>query len=162
MMDPAPGRSSTMKGCPVAAFSCCARMRPYTSAEPPAAKGTMIVTARFGYASAAQAEPTSGGASPASRAPARPWPRLRRVGEIIRVSVVMACPSICLAGPRNSGHDGVGQGPEPVDRDLHHVAGHEEFRRLEPDPHARRRAGGDHVARQQGDAGGNRCDDRGD
>lgn len=52
MLPPAPERFSTMTGLPKSSCRRCATMRASRSAEPPAANGTTIVTARSGQASA--------------------------------------------------------------------------------------------------------------
>src|SRR5262245_52429950 len=55
MIEPAPGRSSTTKGCLSASDRCWARTREYTSAGPPAPNGTMILTGRVGKSCANKA-----------------------------------------------------------------------------------------------------------
>src|SRR5205809_836363 len=53
MLPPAPDLFSTTTGTPSLACSCCWRIRPSRSAEPPAANGTTIVTCRCGHPSCA-------------------------------------------------------------------------------------------------------------
>src|SRR5579863_9865860 len=54
--------------------------------------------------------------------------------------------------------EGVGQRSQMADRDRDLVAGTKEFRRVETEPNAGRRAGCDDVARLQRQPGGNGCD----
>src|SRR5687767_4894118 len=49
MFPPAPGRLSTMNGCPHTALKCWPTRRARMSTPPPAVSGTMIRTGRFGY-----------------------------------------------------------------------------------------------------------------
>jgi hypothetical protein len=48
VVPPAPGKFSMMNCCPSVRDMCSPTMRPVTSAPPPGANGTMIVTGRVG------------------------------------------------------------------------------------------------------------------
>src|SRR5688572_23143873 len=68
MVEPAPGRFSMTTCCPNASDRRCVRMRPGTSAAPPAENGMIMRTVREGYAWAAAPPATWQRPAPASNA----------------------------------------------------------------------------------------------